>query len=58
MPYKSIPNEQYTKKMADRDRAVIDKAIKRAASLDWSKLEKIQNLLRRKTSAKQDVSCN
>ncbi len=53
MPYKPVPNDQYTKKMADRDRAVINKAVKSAPKLDWSKLEKIHSILQKKSSRHQ-----
>lgn len=52
MPYKPVPNKDYTRAIAKRDGEVIKKALRNAKAFDWSKLEKIQSILQNKTTTK------
>ena len=52
MPYKPLPNKDYTRAIAKRDGEVIKRALRNAKAFDWSKLEKIQSILQNNTPSK------
>lgn len=55
MLYKPVPNKDYTPAIAARDGKEIRRAMRNAKAFDWSKLEKIQAILQKKSTDRSPV---